>query len=76
MFLFLLIYISQLSISLSLGTSTLWVTFAFGAFLAPPLEPASDQAVIGAQTLCAVGEQGHDLVHTTRNSTKWLPNSG
>lgn len=34
-------------------------TFAFGAFLAPPLEPAPDQAVIGAQVLGAVGQQGH-----------------
>lgn len=40
------------------------VTFAFGAFLAPPLEPASDQAVIGAKILCAIGKKGHVLVST------------
>lgn len=36
------------------------VTFAFGAFLASPLEPASDQAVIGVLVLCTSGEKGHD----------------
>lgn len=41
-------------------------TFAFGAFLAPPLEPAPDQAVIGARILCAVGQQGHGF-HTNNS---------
>lgn len=36
------------------------VTFAFGAFLASPLEPTSDQAVIGVLVLCTSGEKGHD----------------
>lgn len=40
------------------------VTFALRAFLAPPLEPASDQAVIGAHVLRAVGQKGHDSVET------------
>lgn len=53
------------------------VTFAFGAFLAPPLEPASDQAVIGAQILCTVGKKGHGLLstNTVLKSTKQLSNN-
>lgn len=36
-------------------------TFAFGAFLTPPLEPAPDQAVQGARVLRAIGPKGHGL---------------
>ncbi len=63
------------SASHSAWTAAVRVTFAFGAFLASPLESASDQAVIGAQILCAVGKQGHGLVSTSITleiSTKWL----
>lgn len=71
--------ISQLSITLCVcvWTAAVRVTFAFGAFLAPPLEPASDQAVIGAQILCTVGEKGHGLfsTYTAIKSTKRLSNS-
>lgn len=38
-------------------------TFAFGAFLTPPLEPAPDQAVKGAQILHAIGQEGHGVQH-------------
>lgn len=38
-------------------------TFAFGAFLTPPLEPAPDQAVKGAQILHAIGQEGHGGQH-------------
>lgn len=38
-------------------------TFAFRAFLTPPLEPAPDQAVKGAQILCAIGQKGHGFQH-------------
>lgn len=52
------------------------VTFALRAFLAPSLEPASDQAVIGAQTLCAVGKKGHVFASTSAViRTKQLSNS-
>lgn len=46
-------------------TLTLGVTFAFGAFLPPPLKLASDQAKIGAQTLRVAGKKGHLLIRTS-----------
>lgn len=65
---------SQLSITLCEYMSEVRFTFALGAFLAPPLEPASDQAVIGAQILRSVGKKGHASVSTyTVYKLNWKP---
>lgn len=54
----------QLSITLWAGASAASVTFALGAFLTSPLELASDQAVIRAQTLCTVCKKNHGFLGT------------